>query len=381
MKSKLSSEAYTSPDWFEKEREYFFRPLWQFVGFKMMLEKENSFITKKILGVSIVVQNLSGKIKAFENVCAHRNNLIQTDIYGVRPLICRYHGWSYDNDGRIKNIPFEEDIYRYPKSEKACLQLKEFRVEIVGNLIFINLSDNNLSIQEQFNNEMLDALTEVSNAFDGEVLIANMPGDYNWKLIYENLRDPHHPRYLHSESLYRGVKFSVLMDEVLIEHVKKMPRILNKSDLIENLRSFSAGGLDAPMEKLISFPWHSNVLRYGSKDWYYNWLVFPNLHIASGTGGYSFIVEHHVPVAANKTDLNIYYVTSKKRKKFSSSAAVLFAHLQGAEIVLKEDITVLENIQKGFNDRSQDARLGDYELMNFKIQNTYLALMEGLIDL
>jgi phenylpropionate dioxygenase-like ring-hydroxylating dioxygenase large terminal subunit len=377
MKSKLAAEAYQSEAWFLRERELLFKPLWQFVGLKSMLSQHNAYITRTVLGVSVVVQNFQGELRAFENLCLHRQNPLQIAPQGVRPLVCSYHGWGYGADGDVSNIPFEADVYRYPSVERQCLKLRRFALEEVGSLVFINLSALPLPIGDQFSVELLESLRGVSMAFDGEVLQATFQTKMNWKLVYENLRDSHHPRYVHAQSLYQRVKFPVVLDEPGVAESKRLREqgVQSRSEALSLLRSFSNGGLNAPMEELVPYPWHDKVARYGNKDWYYNWLVFPNLHIASGTGGYSFIIEHHVPVSAGRTDVVVHYVTAKKKAKYAASAAVLLAHLQGAEPVLREDFELMERIQAGLHPHAPTAVLGDFESANQIIEHWYLDLM------
>ncbi|MCX7277546.1 MAG: Rieske 2Fe-2S domain-containing protein [Burkholderiales bacterium] len=377
MKSRMSAEAYQSEVWFLHERELLFKPLWQFVGLRSMLAQHNAYITRTVWGVSVVVQNFQGELRAFENLCLHRQNPLQIAPQGVRPLVCSYHGWGYGMDGGVSNIPFEAEVYRYPAEERQCLRLRRFALEEVGGLVFINLSDAPLPLTDQFSPDLLDSLRGVSLAFDGEVLQATFQTKMNWKLVYENLRDSHHPRYVHAQSLYQKVKFPVVLDEQGVAASQRLRQqgVQSREEALSLLRSFSNGGPDAPMEELVPYPWHDKVERYGDKDWYYNWLVFPNLHIASGSGGYSFIIEHHVPVSANRTDVVVHYVTAKKKSKYAVSAAVLLAHLQGAETVLREDFEVMERIQAGLHAQAPTAVLGDFESANQTIEHWYLDLM------
>ena len=130
------------------------------------------------------------------------------------------------------------------------------------------------------------------------------------------------------------------------------------------------------MVKMPRYQWHDYVQRYGNDDWYLNWLMYPNLHIASGSAGYSFIIEHHVPVSARRTDLWVYYVTGRKKRKYPTSAAVLMAHLRGAEKVLAEDIAIMEKVQQNLSpDRS--ITTGAFEYSNSAIERWYLDTMEG----
>lgn len=383
MRSYMPPQAYIDKAWFERERSLLFKPLWQFVGLKMMVAQHNAFITRTLNGIPIVVQNFNGELRAFENLCVHRQNPIQTEAHGVRSLVCNYHGWGYAEDGKPKNIPFEAEVFRFSEKERECLQLKRFALATIGNLIFINLSENPIPLSDQFNEDLINSLEEASEAFDSEVMITTFKGRFNWKLAYENLRDSHHPRYLHSRSLYKAVKFQVLVDDNAVNEAKALREtgLKDRSEATFLMRSFSNGGLNEAMENAASYPWHTNVERYGDKDWYYNWLVFPNLHIASGTGGYSFIIEHHIPVAADRTDLMVYFVTAKKKRHYATSTAVLHAHMIGSEKVLREDISVMESIQANLHADASSANLGAYEHTNASIEKWYLEIMEGKIAL
>jgi len=383
MKSRMPPQAYIDQAWFEREQMLFFKPLWQFIGLKMMLSHPNAFITRTLCNIPIVVQNFNGELRAFENLCPHRQNPLQQAPHGIRALTCNYHGWSHDSDGKVRRIPFEDQVFRYGEQERKCLGLRRFALSIVGNLVFVNLADDPKPIERQFNPDLLESLRECSEAFDNEVIMTTFKGRFNWKLAYENLRDSHHPRYLHAKTLYQQAKFEVSIDEENVRQARRLmdERVQGEEQAMSLLRDFSSGGLDVPMEQMPHYPWHDYVERFGDKDWYYNWLIFPNLHIASGSGGYSFIIEHHIPVAAGRTDFMVHYVTARKKRRYAASAAVLHAHMMGAEKVLREDINVLEKIQSGLHLGAPSAVLGDYESLNSIIETWYLDVMEKRIVL
>lgn len=378
MRSKMPPQAYIDQAWFERERELLFKPLWQFIGLKLMLDKHNAFITRKLFGIPIVVQNFRGELRAFENVCPHRQNPIQVDPHGVRPLFCGYHGWSFNSEGETK-IPYEDTLYRYPPEERACIHLRRFALEVVGNLVFVNVSENPLPIKQQFGVAMLASMKASSEAYDSEVIMTTYDCQFNWKLVYENLRDSHHPRYLHARTLYQDVKFDAKIDEFGLEATQRLRQeeLTERSRALALMRSFSFGGRDAPMEAPPNDHWHPFVERYRDQDWYYNWLAYPNLHIASSNGGHSFTIEHHIPVGPGRTEFAVYFVTAKKKHPYAGSAAVLHAHTMGADKILREDIEVMEGIQRTLHEGARSAHLGDYEAINAGIEHWYMSLMEG----
>ena len=379
MQSIMPAEAYIDENWFARERELLMRPLWQFVAPRMLLSQHNAFVTRDICGISVVVQNFHGELRAFENICLHRQNPLQQQPQGIRPLVCSYHGWGYKSDGKVDNIPFHDSAYRFPESERKCLKLRSYPIECIGNLVFVNVGDKPLAFEKQFSTTSLSSLKAASELFDSEVLIATIPSHLNWKLAYENLRDSLHPRYLHQQTVYQQVKFQVQMDEKEIASAKNYHEQGSDShdQHMQVLQSFSGGGLNEPIPQMPQYAWHENVERYGNDDWYLNWLVFPNLHIASGSGGHSFIIEHHQPISAGRTDLMVYYVTARKKRRYATSTAVLLAHLEGAEKVLREDIDIMEKVQSGLRSGAPHAQLGDFEFSNLTIERWYMDVMEG----
>jgi phenylpropionate dioxygenase-like ring-hydroxylating dioxygenase large terminal subunit len=375
-------EAYTNHDWFLNEQQLIFQNLWQFVTPKMMVSKPDTFIRRKIAGFDVIIQNNNGKLSAFENVCAHRQSPIQNEHNGLRPLICPYHAWRYGENGQVINIPELKTAYRFTDEEFKCLKLKQFKIFEFGQLIFININENPINFWDQFDAQAVESLQRASELFDEEILVTCFKGNFNWKLAYENLRDSLHPKFLHARTVYKQVKFVARINESEIEEALRYfaNGSANKLEHQARLRTFSGGGANEPMDNLPHYQWHDYVERFGTEDWYLNWLMFPNLHIASGSAGYSFIIEHHIPIAENQTDLWVYYVTAKKKRKYPTSAAVLIAHIEGAEKVLSEDISILENIQASLHSKSPSAMTGDFESFNMTIEKWYLDVMEKKYD-
>ncbi|MBS7805549.1 Rieske 2Fe-2S domain-containing protein [Rhizobiales bacterium TNE-4] len=379
MKSLMPPEAYIDESWFLREQKLLFGNIWQFIAPYSLLSKTNAFVRRRVSGIDIIVQNASGQIIAYENVCRHRLSPIQNEDQGVRAMVCPYHGWSYDENGFAKVIPFENECYRFSAEERMSLKLNTFHIYRFGSLIFINLSDNPINFYDQFDSNGVRELKDASDLFDSEILVTKFRLKCNWKLIYENLRDPLHPRFVHSSTIYRHVKFKAEVDETAAAEAKLFDasKSHSRDDFLADLRSFSGGGKNEPMPDLPSYQWHQYVERYGQDDWYLNWLMFPNLHIASGSAGYSFIIEHHIPISAAQTEMWVYYVTGKKKRKYPTSAAVLLAHIKGAETVLREDFDIMEKVQSAITANSPPQMTGDYEYQNMLIEKWYLSLMEG----
>lgn len=376
MRSRMHPKYYLSQEIFEREQKKLFRKAWLFAGLKTLLTKHNAFITRKIAGIPVVIQNFHGELHAFENVCLHRSALLQTEPVGNRPLVCRYHAWRFDAQGRAEHIPDCDTLYRFDDAEKQGLKLREFALRAIGNVLFINLDADPLPLEEQFSPEFIALLESSSEAWDTEVMVTTWHCKFNWKLGYENLRDANHPRFVHPKSLAKTVTFTPSVAESRrAESLNELPDT-TPAGLRREMRRFSYGGADAPIPNLKHFGWHQQVERWGDQDSYYNWLAFPNLHIASVNGGFSFTLEHHIPVAPDRTDLEIYWFSARKKRPYAFSSQVLLVQMHGSKRVVGEDVEVMEMVQAALHEDAPLPTQGAYESMNRLVERWYTTLME-----
>ncbi|MFC6839862.1 Rieske 2Fe-2S domain-containing protein [Xanthomonas theicola] len=351
MHSLIPAAAYIDEAWFARERECLMRPLWQFAAPRMLLDKPNAFVRRSVYGVDVVVQNFDGELRAFDNLCLHRQNPLQQQAQGVRPLLCGYHGWRYGADGGVDNIPFHDEAYRLPPAAgRARLPAAQ---ALCGGL------HRQPGVRESFRrsdaapNAVLAAGAGHAAEGVGALRQRGAGGHLRGELQLEaGLREPaRRPAPTLRASAHPVPAGEVPSADGSGQHRRRTP--------LSRARQRFAGGTSGAAARfqrwragptLLSPPhyaWHDKVERFGSDDWYLNWLLYPNLHIASGSGGYSFIIEHHQPVSAQRTDLLVYYVTARKKHRYATSDAVLLAHLQGAEKVLREDIDIMESVQSG----------------------------------
>ena len=117
-------------------RTELFARAWIFVGFSDDLARHNDFLTAEVGGISVVIQNFKGEIRALHNVCSHRLARLQTDARGNRALVCRFHGWSYDSDGVPTGIPENERFFQLDETACRELALRRFAVEACGRFVF-----------------------------------------------------------------------------------------------------------------------------------------------------------------------------------------------------------------------------------------------------
>ena len=73
----VSLEDCVSPAFYELERDAIFRRAWLYVGRVEQLPRNGGYFTKELPGLRssiLVSRDVTGRVRAFHNVCRHRGN-------------------------------------------------------------------------------------------------------------------------------------------------------------------------------------------------------------------------------------------------------------------------------------------------------------------
>lgn len=107
----VNPQIYTDPDLYQLELKNVFGRSWLFLAHDSQLPKAGSFV-QTYMGEDpvLVVRQRDGSVKAFLNQCRHRGMRICRAEAGTnRAFTCSYHGWSYDLEGNLINVPGRAD--------------------------------------------------------------------------------------------------------------------------------------------------------------------------------------------------------------------------------------------------------------------------------
>jgi phenylpropionate dioxygenase-like ring-hydroxylating dioxygenase large terminal subunit len=328
----VPKDHYVSHGIFEEEVRRIFSRGFQFVALSTDLLHNRDFVCLDYHGVSVVVQNFKGEIKAFQNVCTHRFNKIQNEQRGNRPLSCTYHGWSFDAQGCPMGIAKSSD-YLGSNVEQADICLPKYEVEICGKFVFVKLDGSEEGLHDYLGSfyEVLEAL---SPHIGGEVLHETLTHCANWKLLTENVIDIEHCPVAHKESFVPQGYCQKPIEELVFDGPHSSNHIPRQALGREGARNIFLSHLKS---------------RGYTHDSYYHIHLFPNLFVASSEG-IAFYVGQVLPIGPEETQLRVRYfepaveLSPKHRKRQDQLNDDTNAN--GLKI-LGEDRDILENIQKG----------------------------------
>ncbi|WP_218257855.1 aromatic ring-hydroxylating dioxygenase subunit alpha [Saccharolobus shibatae] len=197
MRDSFSNQQYEIPlkvinDYqiYELELEKIFSRSWIFLGFEEEIPNEGDYMVRYIgPDPFIVIRGDDNKIRAFFNSCRHRGSMICTSEYGnARKFTCPYHGWSYDNKGKLIGVPLRDRIYKNLDMEKWGLI--EINVEKYENLIFGSESPR-IGLSEYLGEAKyyLDIIFKLTGGMRPVNTPFKFTTDFNWKIGAENFSE------------------------------------------------------------------------------------------------------------------------------------------------------------------------------------------------
>jgi phenylpropionate dioxygenase-like ring-hydroxylating dioxygenase large terminal subunit len=199
----VSYEDSISQEFFEAEREAVFRRSWLKIGRMEQLPRTGSYFTRDLpgLGSIVVVRQADGTVNALHNVCAHRGNKVVWQEHPAeetrgtcREFSCKYHGWRYGLDGKVKHITNEDQFFDL---DKGSLGMPKLHCDVWAGFVFVNFARDAEPLQSFLGDRFVELadypFDKMTQHFGYKTRIKG-----NWKLSIDAILEWYHPPYVHA---------------------------------------------------------------------------------------------------------------------------------------------------------------------------------------
>ncbi|GFG51336.1 (2Fe-2S)-binding protein [Mycolicibacterium agri] len=193
----VRADTYTSPDRHARDRAMMMASP-QLVGYASELPGPNTYCTKTVMGRSIVLtRSRHGAVKAFDNVCLHRQSQITEGCGTARRLTCPYHAWNYDLDGNLVGVPGKEG---FPESTSSGAKLQQLPAAECAGFLWVGLDpDATLDIRG-FLGPLADELEAWGVGRWSPLGEKVLDSAINWKLAIDTFAENYHFATVHKRT-------------------------------------------------------------------------------------------------------------------------------------------------------------------------------------
>jgi salicylate 5-hydroxylase large subunit len=352
--SRIPHWVYTDERVFEREqREIFGGPFWNYVALAAEIPAPGDFVRSWVGNQQVVVARTpAGDVSVVANRCSHRGMAFCMEDRGnAKTFVCPYHQWSFGLDGRLTGVSFKRGVRGnggMPEDFRLSdHNLTTFRTTERNGVVFASAAEHPPTLEESFGPDMLHYFDRV---FDGRELRVigyqrqRIPA--NWKLVFENIKDPYHASLLHvflvSLGLFRADQPSrVVMDDTG-QHAALVSRRGQRTanEVTAEIRTFDERLVlhDSTMlQPAKEFPDEDTVVMH---------TLWPNVMVQQQTN--TLAMRHMAPRSAGVTDLHWTYFGYADDDEEMTLRRLRQANLQGpAGLIGVDDWEVLDRHQKG----------------------------------
>ncbi|HEX5064898.1 MAG TPA: aromatic ring-hydroxylating dioxygenase subunit alpha [Myxococcota bacterium] len=325
----VPAARYCDAGFLALEREHVFEKCWLFAAHQDELPASGDYLLLDALDrighPLFLVRGEDGRIRAFYNACRHRGGPLVDAASGStgRFLVCKYHAWTYDLEGRLQGFPEAKNFPRGTKSD--CPGLAEVACDTWGPFVFVKLAPGGPSLRahlEPVASELDPLLAGGDIHFVGK---KQLDVACNWKATGDGNIETYHVPFVHRQSA------APLLDE------KRTGQWLLPQGHSRMLIRFRHALPDAlPLPR---FAGDTALAELGI----YSFHVFPNLSVVIGGPSFGFLISAF-PDGASRCTYVTHFLAPVPRRE--DNAATLDAMIEVNWRVLLEDLASQTSAQK-----------------------------------
>jgi len=375
--TEVAAVEEISPDWartivdpeaFRAEQERLSH-VWTFLGLSVDIPKEGDWIRSTIGLRSVFVQRINGELKGFDNRCAHRLYPLRTADKGSGPIVCGFHHWRYDGDGRVLGIPACQETFGVV-ARGMDARLTPIEVAVCGSLVFGRFpSPNAIGTLEEYLGAAFPVIAGLSGMGRAPQHFSTQI-EAHWKLCMHLSLDDYHLAAIH-------------------------PRTLGKVGYLSRkhitYRRIGAHSIYLDTNRPNAFALLGSAIADGtaSSDYYFVLHLMPNLVLAHAHvlgGYYSCVLIQFVPESYERSRQRVWTFPSpfgwspSRVPRLLRSSMDPFLEIMAkafARRVLREDAEAAECLQTAAHGFSAPLLIGNLEERIAWFEAAYRQIMAG----
>ena len=199
--AEVPKRRYTSPEFAALEAEYLWTRTWQMACHVDSLRDPGDHVVYDVAGQSLLVtRTRDGSIRAYHNACLHRGTKLRVDDGRVASFRCPFHGWRWDLDGSLVELPADWDFPQI-RDDPTISCLPEAQVAEWCGFVFVNI-DPGAPPFEQYADKLVEHFDRdfgLERRYVSFHAVKEVPA--NWKICMEAFAEGYHVIATHPQIL------------------------------------------------------------------------------------------------------------------------------------------------------------------------------------
>jgi len=227
----VSAQEYTDPSRLEAERRELFGKLPLLAGLSQDIAAPGDMMVFDEVGPAIlIVRGQDGKARAFLNMCTHRASRLVNECQRRKLVVCPFHAWSFDLEGRLVAVPGEE---AFEGVDRATRGLVRVPVGEWGGMIFVKAHAGEEEIDvEAWLGDMGPQLLALNLAGARPIKQDRLETEANWKYCLDTYGEAYHFKALHTTTFGERTRSNVALYDSFGLHYRVGFTALAYEDLV-----------------------------------------------------------------------------------------------------------------------------------------------------
>ena len=330
QRRSLPFECYWEDSVFIQEQKLIFANQWLGLGRADRLELPGAYEVFELCGQTLLLIRDQEKIlRLYANTCRHRGTKLLDGTGQCQAISCPFHGWTYALDGNLKYAKTMSENPNFDFSEHSLI---EYNLKEIQGFLFAFLGNQPTDLDTQ-----LGDFSELHQPWSLNELITTRREVFevqcNWKAFLDVFNEYYHLNNVHRTSIFNLYCKPEESDKTTGDYASQFGLTAGTGALLE-AQQFSA----LPKMANLDEPWS-----LGAR---YSW-VFPNMTFAAGQE--AIWVYEANPITSECCQVKQSICFPKNTTELPDFKEKSQAYYQRLDDALDEDITALENQQKGLH--------------------------------
>ncbi len=194
----VDASRYTSREWHDKEVANLWSKVWQFACREEDIPEPGDHLRYDIARMSfLIVRGEDGALRAFPNACLHRGRMLKEFNGQASELRCAFHGFAWQLDGCLKDIPARWDFQHVADEQ---FSLPQIPLATWAGFVFIN-PDQQCDPFDEFIKDLKPQFErwDLGGLYKSAHVAKIMPA--NWKIAQEAFCEAYHVNATHPQIL------------------------------------------------------------------------------------------------------------------------------------------------------------------------------------